>query len=339
MKKKNYLLILMLIFMMLCSLLVGCSLPVSVDEGEPRQERSSRSSRSSRDDEEDEDEDEDEEDEDVDEADDDKDTVTTLTYSTPEGETSYEIILLDDQNCTFREINSYPEIGIKNIYEAAGTYTADDNHYTVVYCGYESMVTFLCTVEGNEIVDYDYDSEYGEDTSQIAGVYTCNDPVFGLMKLTVQEDGYAMIEMDGDSGSGSIFQYSGIWDFMFNSDVTGAAYDWYIYFDGDHFTYEEFYYVTAEGYEGEYVMEGELGVIEFSVDGYGNCIMNVPFEGETYEVYGQIYVNDGGSIYSIMASNDDSSFMVDFSLVTTDSDGLDYRYDGTVTKYYKLTAG
>lgn len=207
-----------------------------------------------------------------------------------------ELEIVDDSNCIYSSRIRFADNVEEKSYSAS--YEEVENGYLVTYYDGYNNVDIVVYVNGSDIVKVaDQYSSQAEFTG-IEGKYSL-DTEIGQVVFEVDENGLVdgtvsvgnkkydtaslfMYDYDGD---GDMFEPE--WDLTFSIGET--YYDWYIYFAKNSVTYIPYKQAIFGPFEGEYNMDGQLGMLTVNVDKEGNAVADVNIEGSTYHFAGNLY--------------------------------------------------
>ena len=218
-------------------------------------------------------------------------------------------------------------------YHYIGTYEETDKGYNIIYSEDESYTCFEVSLEGDVITNVaeKYDSV---DYSEIVGKYTGETEEFGEVTITIDADGTGTFKTSEETYEATVIFINDRWDLMVYDDLTGGyLVDWYIDFDEDSFTYEQYAVALYKEYEGVYEADGELGKITISVDECGNATCTLKYDGAKREFFGSIIVDN----YDDSESEPEIGFFLnaddkyDLSITLEKTEDGTYSYIGSIT--------
>lgn len=246
--------------------------------------------------------------------------------------------LQDDKNATLTDSTIYNDnCYAETVY--SGLYTLEDPGIIFKYENDDdtpSSVDYWFTLDADGNVTDASQVYADEEIISVAGTYTeKDDPFFGDLTLTVNRDGSAILSYAGANDLiGSLIRYENEYDLMVTNDEMSL--DWYIYFDGDTFTHQEFYNKSYSEYEGTLTITGDLGDIELVIAQDGSVTTEVPINGNVYNMYGSIGVDyETETLDSLYLYSYDDLYSLSLTLVLID-DGT-WNYSGSLTT--PLSAG
>lgn len=240
--------------------------------------------------------------------------------------------LLGGNEAIFESKLDYGDYTSTQVYK--GVYEMSSDHVSFTYVSQdEEPWTFARTfyLEGDEVVEV---SDGDTDFSEIVGEYTNNDEMYGLLTLTVEKSGKVQLTGDGFSLEGYVIFLNDKWDMMASNDEFN--FDWYIDFDGDKFTYVDYYSDTTDyaPYAGVFTASGDFGPIDFTLGEDGSASCEVTIDGVKYSFDGYYYPDTAAQEVSEIHVYGD---VYSLQLQIVNLGGGEYNYSGDLIK--SLSAG
>ncbi len=201
------------------------------------------------------------------------------------------------------------------------TYMADgDPEYTTYY---------NFTIVDGKITEVK--SVYEENcTYEIAGTYKGKSDIFGAITLTIGDDGTATVVSSDRILTGRVFDFDGYWDLMASDNDDSI--DWFVFLDGDTFTYQTYASYVYSGMAGTFTIVGDLGDLTLIIDEEGNARLEAELDGKKRTFYGNAFSGEGvGAEYpDSVYLEDENGYCLDLYLTWLDKTTLNYY--GTVSR-------
>ena len=248
----------------------------------------------------------------------------------------------DDKNGILSMITEYPNRNSSYTTTYVGTFDEVDGKikFTNEDLNDNLMIATFTLTDDGKLEDLDT-SYIDKKLLDYVGEYTCEkDGV--TTTLEILDDGNINVNYNGKDYEGNIYTYEDKWNLTFADwEVDGDYQDWFITFDGDTFTYEEFE-IKEPSFVETKKLTGPLG--DLTVDFYDdNSIKtNITIDGVEYQFQGSMYLYDeeddmttydgvkiDGSAY---LDNEENRISLSLDLIKSD-DGL--TYTGQITKNIK----
>ena len=241
----------------------------------------------------------------------------------------YHLIVRDDGTCDFCEYYML-EDGNYTLYFHTGTYETDGYLYVVTNKEGDDLNIYNITVEGDKITSAER-MMTTDGCADIAGTYTCADDVMGMITLEISTDGSTCMLCEGRELFGQTYHYNDCWETVV-SDDDGINHDWYIYFDGSQFTYEDYYESKYERYYGTYNCDGDLGTLSISVEKNGDVTLNTRIDDKQTVFTGRLSGCEGDDM-NMYLSSDDEKYILELHIYCNNGE---YTYSGTLSQVTNL---
>lgn len=247
-------------------------------------------------------------------------------------ELRYELAVLDDNRAIMTRTYFYPEDALcESIEKYQGTYEKKDAQ--ILFHANRDIYAFIMNGDTVVNVEYHYMPDIEED---MTGTYTCSSKEFGELTLTVNE--YYDVKLTTSENrifNGNLVNYTGRLEVLLTEEGgDDTLYDWYIDFDDNTFTYEDYYYATNAEFAGEYHIWGQLGDLTVVVDESGMATCTFPLESGARTMTGRANFNFDTKELNYIYFYDEEGYSID--LYINPMDEL-LNYYGTVST--PLSAG
>ena len=249
----------------------------------------------------------------------------------------YELYLRDDGKAKLLDISDYGN-GHVMISEYLGTAEKSDALVTFYFQDSpeengKNLYTFDLDGEKVTKVSYKY---LQTDFEGIEGTYKAETEEFGMTTIEINQFGEAeLTKEDGTKLKGNVSLYDDRYDMMVSDEDYSETVDWFVDFNGDSFTYEDYQKSIYKDYAGTYKCFGSLGDLELTVDERGIASTTVTIDGEKHEMNGTIGIDPDTNKFNGAYLSTEDGYGLDLTLVDWE-DGT-YNYSGTLSS--PLNAG